>query len=97
MGMSFYIVRVYSVIPEPAVVLVLRGMNAFRRLNMFLYPQSGGRPTGQVVSLDKLMSPTVELAYRQVNFFFQASAGLLYGQGCIYVSYWFTELIGFSL
>ena len=55
---------------DPALVTVLRGINAFHRISA-LIPQRlvpGGEKAPQ---LDRIMSPSPELAYRQTTLFFR--------------------------
>ena len=64
-------------VPEPAVVLVLRGINAFKRVDAII----SARPSTvssqlsgtdrSCLPLDRLLSPTAELAFRQATLFFQ--------------------------
>ena len=52
----------------PALVVVLRGLDAFRRLESALIPsQVSGRPQR---SLEHILSPTPELAFRLTAIFF---------------------------
>ena len=61
-----------SSLPEPAVVLVLRGVNAFKRLDFLIRVQPASKSTpGPGPSLERILSATPELAYRQTMLFFQ--------------------------
>ncbi|CAH1795909.1 unnamed protein product [Owenia fusiformis] len=60
---------IHQLTSEPAVILAVRGINAFQRLENYILSKPGGLK-GQ--SLDKLMSVTPELAYRQITMFFQS-------------------------
>ena len=66
-------------ISEPAVVLVLRGVNAFSRMETFICKQPTTAYTSASVTasnsrpapLDRIMSPTPQLAYLQASLFFR--------------------------
>ena len=55
---------VYIVSVEPAVVLVLRGVNAFTRMEEVVRSRGPHQHTIPTSRLDKIMSPTPELAFR---------------------------------
>ena len=50
--------------------MVLRGINAFQRLESLINSQSPAALLSQSSSTQKLMSPTPEAAYRQAALFF---------------------------
>lgn len=60
---------IMSLISEPAMVLVLRGLNAFKRLSSIVNPTPKHSITKEI-KLDKIMSATPETAYRQARMFF---------------------------
>ena len=57
---------------EPAVVLVLRGIDGHRRLEALLsagvYPQMS--PRSAQVALERIVTATPEMAYHQMSMFF---------------------------
>ncbi|XP_013420923.1 uncharacterized protein LOC106181165 isoform X1 [Lingula anatina] len=64
---------IHTLTSEPAVVLLLRGINAFKRVSSIISSktQQTTATGGQQLSLEKLMSPTPEIAYRQMTLFFR--------------------------
>ena len=58
------------------MVLVLRGVNAFARVEDVVRCRGPHQYTVPVVRLDKIMSPTPELAFRSVQLEYITTAGM---------------------
>ena len=56
---------------EPAVILVLRGVNAFERMQSIIALKSTPHTTHGIPPLDRIMSPTPQLAHLQASIFFR--------------------------
>ncbi|XP_074653052.1 dynein axonemal assembly factor 8-like [Tubulanus polymorphus] len=61
---------IHTLTSEPAMILVVRGENAFQRVENIIVPKSIYQVTDSNLPLDKMMSATPELAYRYATMFF---------------------------
>ncbi|XP_064651155.1 dynein axonemal assembly factor 8-like [Lineus longissimus] len=61
---------IHTLTSEPALVLVVRGVNAFQRLSNIIATKTPPQSTNHTIPLEKLMSPSPELAYDYTTKFF---------------------------